>query len=197
MSLAITRAYDAAADVDRDARTVTATINTDAVDRYKTVICPEGGDFTAYRKNPIVLYEHGRTEAVPVIGRNLWIKAQRRKLIAKTQFLPEGTSPLADTVFSLYAEGFLNGWSIQFRPIADGRPTPDEVRARPELADCERLYRSWELLEYSAVCVPGNPEATRAALARGLRLPGWPEPESGHPPCPRSSAAPRRKSVPP
>jgi len=177
MTQPIQRAYDAATAVDRAARTVVATINTDAIDRYRTVIVPGGGKFENYRKNPVVLCNHGEGMSLP-IGKNLWIKADgKKKLVAKTQFLPEGKDETADKVFDLYELGFLNAWSISFDPIEGGPPTPDEIRKRPDLAECRCVYRTWDLLEYSAVTVPGNPEAVRAAHARGLALPGWPDPE--------------------
>jgi hypothetical protein len=178
----ITRAYEARVDdVDRDARTVVAKINTQALDRYRSVILPEGGRFENYRKNPLVLFNHGggfgggSADALP-IGRNLWIKGNKKELIAKTEFLPLGKLELADKVFDLYAEEFLHAWSISFDPMEAGRPTPEEIKKRTELAECEVIYREWDLLEYSAVTIPGNPEATRKAIARGLGLPGWPEP---------------------
>jgi len=102
-----TRAYTAETnDVDRDARTVVATINTDAVDRYMTVVDPAGAQLENYRKNPVVLFNHGDYNTP--IGKNLWIKANKTRLIAKTQFVPAGMDPVADRVFELYAQGFLS-----------------------------------------------------------------------------------------
>lgn len=167
-------------DIDPVERTVVSTINTDALDRYRTVIVPEGGRFEAYRKNPVVLLNHG---GLP-IGKNLWIKAQKKRIVAKTKFLPLGQDETADKVFALYEQGYLNAWSISFDPIAAGRPSPEELRKRPELANCQTMYREWDLLEYSCVTIPGNPEATREAIRRGLALPGWdapPEPEPAPP----------------
>lgn len=187
----LTRAYDASvSDVDRDKRTIVSTINTDAVDRYKTVIVPEGGRFDNYRKNPVVLCNHDHA-ALP-IGKNLWIKGQKRKLVAKTQFPSLGLNDLADKVFLLYAEGFLNAWSISFDEIDAGPPTPDEIRKRPELAQCQRVYRTWDLLEYSCVTVPGNAECVRKAAERGLALPGWPAVEPGPPADPLAGLPPLR-----
>jgi hypothetical protein len=180
----ITRAFTAKVeDIDEDARTVVAKINTQALDRYRSVILPDGARLENYRKNPLVLFNHGgggcmggsAKDALP-IGRNLWIKATRKELVAKTEFLPEGTLELADKVFRLYCLEYLNAWSISFDPIESGRPAPDEIKKRAELADCEVVYRVWDLLEYSCVTIPGNPEATRQAIARGLALPGWSEP---------------------
>lgn len=170
----IVRAFEARIDTDRADRTITATINTDAVDRYRTVILPEGGQLDAYRKNPVVLYNHDLDQ---VIGRNLWVKTQKRKMLAKTQFIPEGRDELADKVFMLYDLGYLNAWSISFDPVEASSPTPEEIRKRPDLATCNRIYRKWDLLEYSCVTVPGNPEAVREAFRRGLALPGWTAPD--------------------
>ena len=182
----ITRAYDASiSDVDADERTIVSTINTDAVDRYGTVVDPQGANFENYRRNPVVLYNHDGT-SLP-IGRNVWIKQQKRRIVAKTRFLPMSLNPTADTVFECYRQGYLNGWSISFDPTDEGPPTPDEIRARPDLANCQRCYRAWDLLEYSCVTIPANPEAVRAAGERGLKLPGWPEIE---PPAPAPSLPP-------
>lgn len=172
-----TRAYTAETnDVDRDARTVVATINTDAIDRYMTVVDPAGAQLENYRKNPVVLFNHG--DYGTPIGKNQWIKTNKNRLIAKTQFIPAGMDPLADRVFELYAQGFLSAWSVSFNPIDAGMPTPDEIRAKPALADCRCIYRKWDLLEYSCVTVPGNPEAVRQARSLGLILPGWPDEEA-------------------
>jgi phage head maturation protease len=181
MPQTITRAYDGSvSEIDRERREIVAVVNTDAVDRYRTVILPEGGRFENYRRNPVVLYNHDGC-ALP-IGKNLWIKPSKRRLVARTRFLPQGKDETADKVFDLYADGFLNAWSISFDPIADGAPTPDELRKNPEWASCRCVYREWDLLEYSCVTLPGNPEAVRAARARGLALPGWPDEAPAAPP---------------
>lgn len=167
----IKRAYEATLDVDAVERTVVATINTDAVDRYKTVIVPDGGDFTQYRSNPVVLRNHNQD---CVIGKNQWIKASKGKIVAKTKFLPLGLDPDVDKIFELYRQGFLRGWSVFGTPIDWGRPTPQELRKRPEWANAEIVYRKWILIEYSAVTLPGNADALTQALERGLSLSDWP-----------------------
>ncbi len=172
------RAYDAKLDVEPGSRTIVSTINTASVDRYNTVILPSGARLDRYRKNPVVLAQH-EGKSLP-IGKNLWIKPQGKdRLIAKTQFLPEGVDAFADKVFRLYQEGFLTAWSISFSPIDEGRPTRDEIRANPEWAKAENVYRVWELLEYSGVTIPGNAECLTEAVSRGLALPGWGVPKAG------------------
>jgi hypothetical protein len=157
---------------DGDRKWVVARINTDAVDRYATVIDPLGIDRSFYQKNPVVLWEHGKDPARGrrPIGRNAWIKArpEKRDLIAKTVFADDEFSR---GLFNLYRDGVLRGWSINGTPVASGPPTAAEVAARPELRSAKLVYRSLRLTEYSAVAVPGNPDALTEATSRGLWLP--------------------------
>jgi hypothetical protein len=172
----LVRSYEALIDdVQPGERTVVARINTRAVDRYKSVIEPTGVKLDAYRKNPIVLWEHGDDPVrgrVP-IGKNLWIKARRQEgdILAKTKFADDEFSR---GLFQLYQDGTLRGFSLNGGSEATAvksAPTAAEIRARPELADCARIYRSCDMCEYSAVAVPGNPEALALAVSRGLWVP--------------------------
>lgn len=176
--------------VDREERTIVSTINTPSVDRYMTVILPEGAALDNYRRNPVVLYNHcGSGPDDFPIGKNLWIKVVKNRIVAKTKFLPEGKLERADKVFDLYDLGFLNAWSVSLLPLEYGRPTPEEVKKTPDWAEASLIYRQWELLEYSCVTVPGNPEACREARSRGLALEGWPEDEPAPPPATAPDAA--------
>lgn len=167
----ITRAYAAKIDVSDGERAVVARINTDTVDRYRTVIDPAGIDLTAYRTNPVVLWEHGQDVRgrVPV-ARSAWVKLDKadRSIVAKSIFADDEFS---DGIFRLYQADVLRGFSINGLPKEYSSPTPDEVKKRPELADASTIYRATELTEYSAVSVPGNAEALTLAVSRGLWLP--------------------------
>ena len=180
MKSTLQRALDNATsveDVDRIKRQITHKINTDCVDRYKTVIVPRGMRDVNYRGNACVYLNH-KTDDLP-IAKNLTLKVYDRKIIARTQFPPQGINPTADKVFDLYELEYLNGWSVSIDPIAYGAPTADEIRKRPEWAESRCMYREWDLLEYSCVGLPGNAEVVRKAVSRGLALPGWevePEP---------------------
>lgn len=170
------RAYEAKIDDVRPGeRSVVAIINTAALDRYKTVIDPSGMQAEAYRKNPVVLWEHGRDPVrgrLPV-ARNMWIKGrkQERDVIAKCQF--RAGDEFAELLFSMYQDETLKGFSIDGLPdpASCSPPTSDELRKRPDLAECRCVYRSWELLEYSCVSVPGNAGALALAVSRGLWVP--------------------------
>jgi len=157
-------------DVDADDRTIVAKISTGEVDRYRTVIKSSGVDFTNYRKNPIVLFEHGKSPvrgSVP-IGRNLWVKQDgvgNGRILAKTQFAKDEFS---DLLFSFYKDETMRGWSVSILPSDAGTPTREEVRSRPELKDCELVYRTSELLEYSCVSIPGTAGALTDPELRSL-----------------------------
>ena len=78
--------------------------------------------------------------------------------MAVTKFA-EGV-PLAEDVFRLYEQGVLRGWSVGLLPH----------RVRPRQTRSGRGVRidEWDLLEYSAVPVPENPEALTLAVEKGL-----------------------------
>lgn len=173
--LDLLRSYEALIDdVQKGERSVVAKINTAVLDRFKTVIDPLGANLESYNKARVVLWEHGQDpmRGMLPVGRNLWIRARKaeKDLIAKTVF---GDDEFSQALFGMYQDGTLRSFSI--RPLPDfskcSPPTAAEVRSRPELADCKMMYRAWELLEYSAVAIPGNPEALALAVSRGLWVP--------------------------
>lgn len=181
----LTRAFDAQIDsVNTEERSLVARINTNTMDRYRSVIDPKGGRLENYRRNPIALWEHGKDPRrfTDPIGRNVWIRhsggEKPKEILAKTQFLDDDFSQQR---FEWYRDGVLSAFSVHALPDADqsGPPTRDELRARPELEACEVVYRSWELIEYSGTSCPGNPDTLTVgraaslmqAVNRGLWLP--------------------------
>jgi HK97 family phage prohead protease len=161
------RAYDATLDLEAGERTLVCTMTTDAIDRYGEVILPKGVDLTQYRKNPVVLWSHDQGE--PPIGRCLWVKPDegKRGLIAKVEF---AKTEDGEEIWQLYKGGFLKTFSIGARPKRGAPPTPEEIRKRPELAECKWIWHQVELTELSCVAVPANPEAMVTAISRGLSL---------------------------
>lgn len=154
-------------DVDAKKRTVTAIVTTDAIDRMREVISPKGIALENFQANPVVLWCHKSGD--PPIGKSLWIKRSgtKRGLIARTLF---AKTDRGEEIFQLYVDGFLNGWSIGARPNwkTYSPPTPDEIKARPELRECAAIIRQCELIEYSAVSIPANPEALGNELGKSI-----------------------------
>lgn len=149
--------------VDPGKREVVSIISTDAIDRDGEVVLPSGLKKKNYAGNPVVLVNHNY-ESLP-IGKSLWIKTAGDKVLAKT-YITDKTQ-LGQDVFGLLQDGILNAVSIGFVPSKSGAPTEKEIKARPELAAAKNMIREWELLEYSFVTVPCNPEALTLAVSKG------------------------------
>ena len=173
--------------VDEANMVVEHIVNTKALDRYYTCVLPKGARVENYLKNPVVLWCHNIDETtikVP-IAKCIELQIEEDSIKVKTQF--NANDPLAVKVFQAYKDGFLNAWSIGFQPENWEGVTEKnlvEVNQRFGLnltkenigsAGIYGLYviYQWELLEYSAVPVPGNPEAlskeyTAELVTRGL-----------------------------
>ena len=104
--------------------------------------------------NPVVLWAHQR--AMPPVGTCLSLDVQPGRVVAVTKFA--AGVPLAEDVFRLYAQGVLRGWSVGLLPR----------RAVPQRGGRGLRIEAWDLLEYSAVPVPENPEALTLAVEKGL-----------------------------
>lgn len=146
--------------VDPSNMLVRAVISTATPDRAGDTILPAGlRNADEYLQNPVVLWAHQRS--LPPIGTCERLTIEPDRIIAETKF--SASSPFAQDVFKLYAEGVLRGWSIGFVP---GRAYPiSPNREQPQGGTC---YPEWDLLEYSAVPVPENPQALTLAIRKGM-----------------------------
>jgi phage head maturation protease len=148
---------------------VRAVISTAAPDRGGDVIVPAGlRNADEFLRNPVVLWAHQRS--LPPIGTCERLTIEADRVVAETKF--SASSPFAADVFKLYAEGVLRGWSVGFVP-AKVVPIP-KGRGQTAGGIC---YPEWDLLEYSAVPIPENPEALTLAVRKGFikdaDLRGW------------------------
>jgi HK97 family phage prohead protease len=130
-------------------RQVRAIVSTPRTDRAGDVVEVTGIDLTEYRKNPVVLFAHDHGDPV---ARCAEIDVVDGALQALVQFPPEGTSRQADEVYGLIKAGVINATSVGFMPkewsyLDDKAPWGG------------RRYASVELVEFSFVSVPANPDA--------------------------------------
>ena len=128
----------------------------------------DGMDFSNYEKNPVVLYAHdhmGRTDSGGLpIGRTLRLaRTSAGEIRAEFEFLVGDA--FAERVRNAWERGFLRGASIGWRPV-ETRPSGRGARA----------VRS-ELLEWSIVAVPADPDALRDVYLRVVRAMLSPPPE--------------------
>lgn len=162
--------------VDEENLRITHTINTKALDRYSTIVLPTGADAKHFMNNAVVLWSHNMDEATPKIpiGKCVDLEIRDDEIVATTEF--NKNDPLAVKVFNAYRDGFLHAWSIGFMPLKYKRFDEENMEdlnkkygLKVTKADIDDagfwgvyLIYKWELLEYSAVPVPGNPEALSA-----------------------------------
>jgi HK97 family phage prohead protease len=152
-----------AAEINESERTVTAIISTGSIDRDGEVLNPGGMDKSNFDKNPVVPWSHD--SGSPPIGKALWTKASPSrnptKILAKVKF---ATTERAEEIWQLFKGGFLNAFSVGFKPLEGHRPTPDDIKKNPNLANARFIFDKWELLEFSPVTVPANAEALALAV---------------------------------
>lgn len=148
-------------EVDLEARTIDFVISTGSVDRDGDTIDPAGWDLSNYRRNPVVLWAHDVRQ--PPIARAIEISNASGSLTARAQFAAADTYPFAETVFRLYADGFLNAVSVGFL-AREWEFTNDDNR------EFGLDFKTQELLEFSGVPVPSNPEALIQARSKGIDM---------------------------
>ena len=155
-----TRSIVALAGAPAEDSVHSATIFANELSRDGITVELDGMDFSSYEKNPVVLYAHdfaGRTEAGGLpIGRTLQLlRTPEGRITAEFEFLP-GDS-FADRVRNAWSQGFLRGASIGWRAI-ESRPTERGLRVTKS-----------ELVEWSIVAVPADPDAVRDAYGSIIR----------------------------
>jgi HK97 family phage prohead protease len=132
-----------------DEMTITHYISTSTPDRYGEIVNPFGMDDTNFRKNPVVLFGHNSRNLV--IGKNISLVADEYGVKAITKFADTDTGR---DLYKLNRDGFLNAWSIGFLPVGEITKKYDD-----KTKETYSYIEKWELLEYSSVPVPANPDA--------------------------------------
>jgi len=150
----------------------TVTISTPTPDRSEDVVMPEGIMIDNYRRNPVVYFDHGFDIQTPIAKSedpdgNLTLVITPDKVVATSYF--DQSIPESAQIFDLIMAKFVRAASINFTPI-EAKVRTNEVtsRGRPGLQ-----IDLCELLEWSWVGIPDNPEAVTKLLSRN-RLAGKP-----------------------
>lgn len=132
---------------------IEAIVSTDDLDRHGEVVNIEGMDLKNYKNNPVVMWAHDYT--IPPIAKTTQIKKEKvgnKTVLKAVMEFAIGISQLANEVYNLYKGGFMKAFSIGF--------IPEEMDGN--------TYTKSELLEYSAVPIPANPNALLLAKAKGI-----------------------------
>lgn len=149
-----------------DTSTVSAKfiISTPTPDRAEDVVEPSGFQLGNYKANPLVLYDHGFGEITLPIGKSrdpdgkLTVKIKSASVEAECYFAQSNWQGMQ--VFQLVEEGILNCASVHIDPLEASVRTGADGRRGLHITKCD-------LLEWSIVGIPCNPEAVRKVLDRG------------------------------
>ena len=107
------RSFGLLREINVEQGTVTSVIATDQVARDGAIIEPKGWDFSNYRLNPVVLWQHDDT-AMPFARTAEGPFVTDKELIAKAQFDME--DPKAQEAVRKIAGGFINATSVRWLP---------------------------------------------------------------------------------
>jgi hypothetical protein len=148
--------------VNKDTREVAHIITTSNPDRVGDVVEASGADLANYLRHPVVMADHSYS-IDKIIGKAVNLTISDGGIFARTKYRD---TPLGRDAFNLAAEG-LGAWSIGFRPIT--------FKAMKDEKGFTRGFNftKWEMLEYSQVAIPMNPDAVQNAITRG-----WVSPEN-------------------
>lgn len=156
---------------DPASRTLEFTISTQAKDRYQDTIAVNGWDLANFQRNPVVLWAHSHIR--PPVARSPEVGVKSKRLRAVAEFTPAKMSEFNDMVFDMLLRGFLNATSVGFGPM-EWNVREDDLAPWGVAYD----FTKQELLEFSIVPVPANPECLISAKSGGVDLApmlGWVE----------------------
>ena len=133
-----------------------------------------GISFKNYRKNPVVLWAHDSYQGIPIAKTVKIGHDDQGRIVADFEF--NSDDEFAARVENAWNGGFIRAASIRYMPTK-------VVEVRNEDGSVDRLrVEGSDLLEWSLVPVPADPDSVRAA-ARAMNLPAEifrgfePEPE--------------------
>ena len=156
-------------------RAFIAKITTNAVDRDREVLLPDGMDAKDFEKNPVIFWGHDYFS--PPLGKATSLKRERDHWLARGEMArrpddhPEAAEWFPDTVLSLMDQDVIKGVSVGFDPVTSRKPTDDD---RKRFGDgVSNVVARWKLLEFSIAPIPAKQDALITAVGKG-----WLRPET-------------------
>lgn len=131
------------------------TISTEAIDRDHDKVSQDGWQLDNYKKNPVVLWGHDASQ-LPV-GKCVALSIENGDLCAVVEFVPGEINTMAESVYQLCLRGFLSATSVGFMPLEWEFSEEEERGADSYNGGVD--FKTCELMEFSIVNVPANPEA--------------------------------------
>ncbi|WP_338813646.1 HK97 family phage prohead protease [Bernardetia sp. Wsw4-3y2] len=128
-------------------------LSDESINSYGYRVLTKGIDLTAYKKNPIVLYNHNRYQGL--VGKGIDVAIVGNQLVAKDIEFYEGNNYAAD-IKRKFDEGFLNAFSIGIQ-ILETSDDPKDLAKGQRYATVTKC----KLVEFSIVEMPSNSNAVR------------------------------------
>ncbi|MGR3220861.1 MAG: HK97 family phage prohead protease [Candidatus Anammoxibacter sp.] len=154
---------------DEEKRIIDFIISDETVDRHGTILGMDGWELNNFDKNGIVGYQHdvygsfwGESNPDTVIGKGRAFiegEGKDRKLIGSIEFEPADINPLAEKIYKKVKFGTLKATSVGFLPLEKGKFK--EVKGKDGEVEEVFHYGKRELLEFSIVNIPSNPNAVK------------------------------------
>lgn len=158
-----------------ETRTVQFVISTDAKDRHNSKLNMKGWKLDNFNRNPIVGYQHnvyGDNMCTPpnpddVLGpARAWMDGDR--LMGEVTFETADINPQAEKIFRKVLNGTLKATSVGFLEVGQGRTVVEKDEKGKVIGETYH-FEGQELLEFSIVNIPSNPEATRKVVMNHAR----------------------------
>lgn len=130
-----------------DEKRTTIKFTTDQVDRHRTIVNPDGIDFSHYLNNPVVLWNHGEDPqrgSLPV-AKTVSIQRQGNAHLAEIEWYNDDFS---QNVMRMMKEGYLNMASMSWIPLETSERNVEDSRVL--------VYDSSEMTEFSIVHIGSN-----------------------------------------
>lgn len=155
-----------------ETRTLSFILSTPTRDRHHTILNQANWNLDNYRKNPVIGYMHnlyGNMCNAPdpddVVGVSKSIGVEdldgALALVSEAMFEPASLNLQADKIYRKLLLGTLRATSVGFLDIGKGSwGTGDEAQ---EAANETFRFAGQELLEYSIVNIPSNPDGSKRA----------------------------------
>lgn len=141
-------------------------ISDSTMDRYHTVIPIDTWNLENYKKNPIVAYQHEtgswKSDLDSIIGKGeVWVEGN--ELIGRVTYEPADLNEKADKIRRKVDFGTLSSTSVGFYPHA-GHWGLERNGEDPEIYYFDQV----ELVEFSIVNIPANPNAVKRSIEEYL-----------------------------
>lgn len=150
-----------------ESRMVDFIISTAGKDRHNSILNMKGWNLDNFNANPIVGYQHdvyGANMCTPANPDNVLgpgrAYLEGDALIGEVTFETKDINPLAEKIFRKVLNGTLRATSVGFLETGKG-----EIRKDEKTKEETYYFEGQELLEFSIVNIPSNPQAVGRAMS--------------------------------